>query len=62
MLKFQQTLVNPSIRAEILTKELKNLIDLTLTTPLQDECIYQTSLDIINELLQLRLKEVCFMF
>ncbi|KPL97136.1 hypothetical protein QR98_0002340 [Sarcoptes scabiei] len=58
MLKFQQTLVNPSIRAEILTKELKNLIDLTLTTPLQDECIYQTSLDIINELLQLRLKEL----
>ena len=36
----------------------QNLIDLTLTTPLQDECIYQTSLDIINEMLQLRLKDV----
>ena len=36
----------------------QNLIELTLTTPLQDECIYQTSLDIINELLQLRLKDV----
>ncbi|XP_046914487.2 C-Maf-inducing protein-like [Dermatophagoides farinae] len=57
MLKYQQILANPSIRPDVLTKELKNLIELTLTTPLQDECIYQTSLDVINELLLLRLKD-----
>ncbi|XP_054164446.1 C-Maf-inducing protein-like [Oppia nitens] len=51
MLKFQLILINLSIRSDVITKELKNLIDMSLTTPLQDECIYQTPLEIISKLL-----------
>jgi hypothetical protein len=58
MLKFQRILINSSIRRDVLLKELKNLIDLSLTTPLQDECIYQTPLEIIGELLNTRQIEV----
>lgn len=57
MLKYQRILVNSSIRSDVLVKELKSLIELTLTTPLQDECIYQTTLDIVNDLLQVRSKD-----
>lgn len=59
MLKFQRILVNSSIRSDVLIKELKNLIDLSLTTPLQDESIHQTPLEIISELLNNRLISVC---
>lgn len=41
-----------SKRPEILLRELKNLVDLSLTTPLQDECIYQIPLEIISKCLQ----------
>ncbi|KAG8183975.1 hypothetical protein JTE90_007408 [Oedothorax gibbosus] len=38
-------------RPEILLKELKNLVDLVLSTPLQDESIFHSALDVISEVL-----------
>ncbi|XP_076321319.1 C-Maf-inducing protein-like isoform X3 [Tachypleus tridentatus] len=52
ILKYRMVLVN-STRPDVLLKELKNLIELALTTPLQDEAIYQGPLDIISELIRM---------
>jgi hypothetical protein len=49
--KFDKMLIN-SRRPEVMIKEIKKMIELVSTTPLQDEVIYQTPLDIISELLQ----------
>ncbi|XP_035210490.1 C-Maf-inducing protein-like, partial [Stegodyphus dumicola] len=38
-------------RPEILLKELKNLVEMVLTTPLQDDGVFQSALDIISDVL-----------
>lgn len=48
--KYRRLLLNTR-RPEVLLKELRSLVDMSLTTPLQDENIYLTPLDIISELL-----------
>jgi hypothetical protein len=39
-------------RPEVLVKEIKNMIDLSLHTPIQDESVYQFPLDLVSQLLQ----------
>ncbi|KFM61641.1 C-Maf-inducing protein, partial [Stegodyphus mimosarum] len=51
MLKYRKLLLNTR-RPDVFIKELKGLVDMTLTTPLQDDCIYNSPLEIISELLQ----------
>ncbi|KAH7978569.1 hypothetical protein HPB49_005934 [Dermacentor silvarum] len=50
LLKHEKILMT-SRRIEVVTKELKNLVELTLTTPLQDKNIYQRPLEIISKFL-----------
>lgn len=50
-MKYRKLLTNTR-RPDVFIKELKGLIDMTLTTPLQDDCIYNSPLEIISELLQ----------
>lgn len=51
MMKYQK-LLERATRPEVLLKELKNLTDLCLTTPLQDDSIYNYPLTIISQLVQ----------
>lgn len=51
MFKFSKVLVNSCIRTEVLLKELGLLVELALTTTLQDESVGQTPLIIISSLL-----------
>lgn len=48
--KYRRILLKSS-RVEVVVKEIRSMIDLVSTTPLQDEAIYQTPLDIISEFL-----------
>nr|XP_042903659.1 C-Maf-inducing protein isoform X2 [Parasteatoda tepidariorum] len=51
MLKYRRLLSNTR-RPDIFIKELKGLVEMTLTTPLQDDCIYNSPLELISELIQ----------
>ncbi|GBM40366.1 C-Maf-inducing protein [Araneus ventricosus] len=51
MLKYRKLLSNTR-RADVFIKELKSLVEMTLTTPLQNDCIYNSPLELISELLQ----------
>jgi len=51
MLKFEKLLMNTR-RPEVLVKEIKNMIALSLCTPIQDKSIYQFPLDLVSRLLQ----------
>ncbi|GFV68643.1 c-Maf-inducing protein [Trichonephila clavipes] len=51
MLKYRKLLCNTR-RADVFLKELKSLVEMTLTTPLQDDCIYNSPLELISEILQ----------
>uniref|UniRef100_L7LZ42 C-Maf-inducing protein PH domain-containing protein n=1 Tax=Rhipicephalus pulchellus TaxID=72859 RepID=L7LZ42_RHIPC len=50
LLKHEKILMT-SRRIEVVTKELKNLVELALTTPLQDKNIYQRPLEVISKFL-----------
>lgn len=50
LLKHEKILLT-SRRVEVVIKELKNLVELVLTTPLQDKNIYQQPLEIISKFL-----------
>ncbi|CAN8001156.1 C-Maf-inducing protein [Ixodes scapularis] len=52
LLKHEKVLMT-SRRVEVVTKELKGLVDLALTTPLQDKNIYQRPVDILSKFLVL---------
>ncbi|XP_054720950.1 C-Maf-inducing protein-like [Uloborus diversus] len=51
MLKYRKLLTNTR-RPDVFIKELKGLVEMTLTTSLQDDCIYNSPLEIISEILQ----------
>ncbi|KAG8201592.1 hypothetical protein JTE90_011258 [Oedothorax gibbosus] len=51
MLKHKKLLANTR-RPDVFIKELKSLVEMSLTTPLQDDCIYNSPLELISELLQ----------
>lgn len=46
-----QNLLKRSTRPEVILKELKNLVELVLTTPLHDECMSYVPIDIVSKLL-----------
>jgi hypothetical protein len=48
--KYRKVLNNPS-RWEVVLKEIRLLVDMALTSPLQDESIHQAPLQIISTLL-----------
>ncbi|KAJ6666072.1 hypothetical protein lerEdw1_000976 [Lerista edwardsae] len=48
--KYKKVLSNPS-RLEIVLKEIRTLVDMALTSPLQDESIHQAPLEIVSQLL-----------
>ncbi|XP_076470132.1 C-Maf-inducing protein-like isoform X2 [Babylonia areolata] len=47
-----EKLLKNTRRPEVLVKEIKNLIDVSLTTPIQDASVFQFPLDLISEVLQ----------
>ncbi|KAL3859122.1 hypothetical protein ACJMK2_009354 [Sinanodonta woodiana] len=51
MYKYEKLLKNAR-RPEVLVKEIKNMIDVSLTTPIQDATVYQFPLELVSELLQ----------
>lgn len=51
MYKYEKLLKNAR-RPEVLIKEIKNMIDVSLSTPIQDPSVYQFPLDLVSELLQ----------
>lgn len=51
ILRYEKLLRNTR-RPEVLIKEIKNMVDLSLKTPIQDESIYQFPLDLVSSLLQ----------
>ncbi|KAI0210206.1 C-Maf-inducing protein, partial [Lamellibrachia satsuma] len=51
VLKYEKLLKNTK-RPEILIKEIKNMIGLSLSTPIQDASVYQFPLDLVSQLLQ----------
>ncbi|XP_053402825.1 C-Maf-inducing protein-like [Mercenaria mercenaria] len=51
MYKYEKLLKNAR-RPEVLVKEIKNMIDVSLHTPIQDPSVYQFPLDLVSELLQ----------
>ena len=51
MYKFEK-LLKSARRPEVLLKEIKNMIDVSLTTNIQDASIYQFPLDLVSDLLQ----------
>ncbi|XP_055933157.1 C-Maf-inducing protein-like [Argiope bruennichi] len=51
MLKYRKLLSNTR-RSDVFLKELKSLVEMTLTTPLQNDSIYNSPLELISELLQ----------
>lgn len=48
--KYRKVLNNPS-RWDVVLKEIRSLVDMALTSPLQDESIHQAPLHIISTLL-----------
>ncbi|KAH0619517.1 hypothetical protein JD844_000201 [Phrynosoma platyrhinos] len=48
--KYKKVLSNPS-RLEVVLKEIRTLVDMALTSPLQDESIHQAPLEIVSKLL-----------
>jgi len=52
--KYKKVLSNPS-RWEVVLKEIRTLVDMALTSPLQDDSIHQAPLEIVSKLLS----EVC---
>ncbi|XP_050397029.1 C-Maf-inducing protein isoform X1 [Patella vulgata] len=51
MYKYEKLLKNAR-RPEVLVKEIKGMIDVSLGTPIQDASVYQFPLDLVSELLQ----------
>ncbi|XP_064641803.1 C-Maf-inducing protein-like isoform X2 [Lineus longissimus] len=51
MLKYEKLLKNTR-RPEVLLKEITNMIDMSLTTPIQDASVSQFPLELVSELLQ----------
>lgn len=47
-----EKLLKSARRPEVLVKEIKNMIDVSLTTPIQDASVFQFPLDLVSELLQ----------
>ncbi|KAL8560901.1 hypothetical protein ACOMHN_059085 [Nucella lapillus] len=47
-----EKLLKNTRRPEVLVKEIKNLVDASLTTPIQDTSVFQFPLDLISEVLQ----------
>ncbi|XP_061334379.1 C-Maf-inducing protein-like isoform X1 [Pezoporus flaviventris] len=47
--KYKKVLSNPS-RWEVVLKEIRSLVDMTLTSPLQDDSIHQAPLEIVSKL------------
>lgn len=50
-LKYEKLLKNAS-RVDVLIKEIKNMVDMSLTTPIQDVSVHQFPLDLVSHLLQ----------
>ncbi|XP_072278820.1 C-Maf-inducing protein [Pyxicephalus adspersus] len=48
--KYKKVLSNPN-RWEVVLKEIRTLVDMALTSPLQDDSIYQAPLEIVSKLL-----------
>uniref|UniRef100_A0A8C6XQ52 C-Maf inducing protein n=2 Tax=Naja naja TaxID=35670 RepID=A0A8C6XQ52_NAJNA len=48
--KYKKVLSNPG-RLEVVLKEIRTLVDMALTSPLQDESIHQAPLEIVSKLL-----------
>ncbi|XP_069594883.1 C-Maf-inducing protein isoform X1 [Ranitomeya imitator] len=48
--KYKKVLSNPN-RWEVVLKEIRSLVDMALTSPLQDDSIHQTPLEIVSKLL-----------
>ncbi|XP_028333847.1 C-Maf-inducing protein [Physeter macrocephalus] len=48
--KYKKVLSNPS-RWEVVLKEIRTLVDMALTSPLQDDSINQAPLEIVSKLL-----------
>ncbi|XP_046661179.1 C-Maf-inducing protein-like [Homalodisca vitripennis] len=46
-----QNLLTCSTRPEVILKEMKNLVEMSINTPLHDECVYQVPIDIFSRLL-----------
>ncbi|RLW01297.1 hypothetical protein DV515_00008073 [Chloebia gouldiae] len=55
--KYKKVLSNPS-RWEVVLKEIRTLVDMALTSPLQDDSIHQAPLEIVSKLLS-ELRTVC---
>jgi len=51
MLKYER-LLKCVRRPEVLLKEIKNMIDLSTSTPVQDESVFQFPLELVSQLLQ----------
>ncbi|KAJ8303258.1 hypothetical protein KUTeg_019654 [Tegillarca granosa] len=47
-----EKLLKSARRPEVLVKEIKNMIDVSLSTPIQDASVYQFPLDLVSDLLQ----------
>ncbi|XP_055890578.1 C-Maf-inducing protein-like [Biomphalaria glabrata] len=47
-----ERLLKNARRPEVLVKEIKNLIDVSLITPIQDSSVYRFPLDLVSDLLQ----------
>lgn len=60
--KYKKVLSNPS-RWEVVLKEIRTLVDMALTSPLQDDSINQAPLEIVSKLLSentnLTTQELC---
>ncbi|XP_022118843.2 C-Maf-inducing protein [Pieris rapae] len=50
MLRYRNILTK-TVRKELVVKELKNMVDFVMTTPLQDECVTRTPLLLLTNLL-----------
>lgn len=48
--KYKKVLSNPS-RWDVVLKEIRTLVDMALTSPLQDDSIHQAPLEIVSKLL-----------
>lgn len=48
--KYKKVLDNPG-RWEVVLKEIRTLVDMALSSPLQDESIHQAPLEIVSKLL-----------
>lgn len=46
-----RNIIKSSLKPEVILKELKNLVELTTSTPLQDECISHVPIEIVSRLL-----------